>query len=396
MMGMQTETLNKDVIMKDLDLSIEKKDLAGTPTLVDPEVEERAEKNVGALLNFDKNDLDAQDNSKRAIEVLGIDLQRKCAKKSSMLQGPMKDLASKSEDGGTVASALTNLKLEVESLDPAKFDLSPGWFSRTLGWLPFVGSPLKKYFTKFESAQTIIDAIIKSLEEGRDMLKRDNITLLEDQKGMRQMTIRLEQIIKMAQLMDNKIAYKLEREIEDEGKKKFVEEELLFPLRQRTMDLSQQLAVNQQGVLALEVIIRNNKELIKGVERSLSVTIVALEVAVTVAMALENQKIVLDKVNALAKTTNNLIAGTAQRLKTQGVEIQKQASSAALDMDTLKNAFKDINEAMADISNFRRESLPKMADTILEMNKMTSEAEKNIKDMEKGNVAQENIRLLEE
>jgi len=38
-------------------------------------------------------------------------------------------------------------------------------------------------------------------------------------------------------------------------------------LRQRIQDLQQQLAVNQQGVLAVELIIRNNKELMKGVDK---------------------------------------------------------------------------------------------------------------------------------
>jgi len=360
------------------------------------EVDKKAEENVNALISFDITDIDAQEKSKQIVEAMGVELQRKCARDSKMLQGPIKTLASKSDDGGTVANSLSDLKMQVEALDPAGMDFTPGWLSRLFGFLPFVGTPIKKYFTKFESAQTIIDAVINSLEKGKDQLKRDNITLLEDQKKMRTMTLKLEKLIEIAQLMDNKITYKLEREIEDDKKKKFIEEELLFPLRQRTMDLQQQLAVNQQGVLALEVIIRNNKELIQGVDRSLSVTVTALEVAVTVAMALENQKIVLDKINAIQQTTTNVIAGTSQRLKTQGVEIQKNASSAALNMDTLKNAFKDINDAMDDISNFRRESLPKMAETILEMDQLTKKAEESINKMEKGNKVKSNMSLVEE
>src|SRR5690606_42135790 len=51
----------------------------------------------------------------------------------------------------------------------------------------------------------------------------------------------------------------------DDSRRSFMEEELLFPLRQRILDLQQQLAVSQQGILALEVVIRNNRELIRGV-----------------------------------------------------------------------------------------------------------------------------------
>ena len=70
----------------------------------------------------------------------------------------------------------------------------------------------------------------------------------------------------------------------DDPRREFVEEDILFALRQRTLDLQQQLAVNQQGVLAIEIIIRNNRELIRGVDRALDVTISALQVAVTVAL----------------------------------------------------------------------------------------------------------------
>lgn len=131
----------------------------------------------------------------------------------------------------------------------------------------------------------------------------------------------------------------------------------------------------------------------RGVNRALNVTVSALQVAVTVALALENQKIVLDKVNAVSATTNNLIANTAARLKTQGVEIHKQAASAQLNIETLKQAFADINEAMRDVAEFRTRALPQMAQSILEMDSLTNEAERSIKKMENAKLAEPEIRI---
>jgi uncharacterized protein YaaN involved in tellurite resistance len=45
---------------------------------------------------------------------------------------------------------------------------------------------------------------------------------------------------------------------EDPEKVKFVTEEVLFPLRQRFMDMQQMIVVNQQGVMATEIVIRND------------------------------------------------------------------------------------------------------------------------------------------
>jgi Uncharacterized protein involved in tellurite resistance len=360
----------------------------------DPELEKKAEAFVQALLKSGGIDEKSQADSKAAVENMGIDVQKQSAVQSKMLQGPVKKLAQRSEDGSEVANALVDLKIQVEDLDPGKIDLQAGWLSRTIGMIPGIGTPLKRYFTKYESAQTVINAIIRSLENGRDQLKRDNLTLGEDQKRMRELTHKLAKTIQLGQLIDQKLQYSLEREIgQDEAKSKFVKEEMLFPLRQRILDLQQQLAVNQQGILSIELIMRNNLELIRGVNRALNVTISALQVAVTVAMALADQRIVLDKINALGKTTNDLIAGTAERLKTQGAEIHKQASTAQLNIETLKTAFQDIKAAMEDIAQFRSNALPQMAHAILEMDKITVEAEDRIRKIEEAGQAKPTISI---
>ena len=112
--------------------------------------------------------------------------------------------------------------------------------------------------------------------------------------------------------------------------------------------------------MAIEVVIRNNKELIRGVDRAKNVTISALKIAVTVASALYNQKIVLQKIELLNQTTNDLIAGTSKMLKDQGIAIQKQAYDASISVDTMKQAFTDVLSALDSISVYKQEALPRM------------------------------------
>ncbi|MBF0259325.1 MAG: toxic anion resistance protein [Desulfamplus sp.] len=356
-----------------------------------PAIEKQASDFVASVLSVNPDlpeQLSIREGKRAAVESLGSTTQKEAAHRSAMLREPIRTLATRGEDGGVVATSLVELKNTVEELDPGKFDFEAGWFTRTLGMIPGIGTPLKKYFSRFESSQTVIEAILRALDEGKKVLERDNITLSQDQNVMRTLTHKLETVIQLGMLIDQKLCYALEREIPaDDPKKRFVEDELLFPLRQRIQDLQQQLAVNQQGVMAIEIIIRNNKELIKGVERGKNVTVNALNVAVTVALALANQKIVLDKIEAVNQVTDNLIRNTAKQLKTQGVAIQKQATNSTLNMDSLKQAFMDINSAYDDISKFRQQALPVMANTILEMDALTSKAEEAISNMEKGNRA---------
>lgn len=377
-----------------LDIDEVRKEAALPAVIKDESVSDKAREMARSLAMISHESQDKLEEARNAVEEMGRPVQRESARRSAMLQQPIRALARSGEDGGEVAGSLMDLKMKVEELDPARFDFSPGWFSRTLGFLPIVGSPIKKYFTQFESSQTVVNAIISSLEKGRDQLKRDNITLGEDQKVMRELTLKLKKQIEFGEQLDTQLQYVLEREIlQDDPKRSFIEQEILFPLRQRIMDLQTQLAVNQQGILAIGVILQNNRELIRGVNRAIDVTVSALQVAVVVALALANQKIVLDKISALNRTTTDLIAGTAERLRVQGTEIHKMASSSTLDVETLKKAFGDISAAVEDIGKYRREALPQMAQTITEFDRLCASAEVKIKDAEEAGLARPLLSL---
>src|ERR1700694_4902662 len=128
----------------------------------------------------------------------------------------------------------------------------------------------------------------------------------------------------------------------DPDRAKVLQEDVLFNVRQKDQDILTQLAVSVQGYLALDVIRRNNVELIKGVDRATTTTVSALRTAVIVAQALANQKLVLDQITALNKTTGNLIESTSEMLRTQSAQIGEQAASSTINLQQLQKAFDNI------------------------------------------------------
>ena len=356
---------------------------ASVPAPADPEIEGQAEKVVGHLMTVDPKDADTIAQGRNTIQAMGLELQRESARRSAMLKEPVQKLYKSATEGGDVANALVDLRMKVEELDPGKFDLEPGWVTRTMGRMPFIGTPLKRYFSRYESSRTMLDAIVRSLRIGREQLQRDNVTLTDDQKALRQVNEKLEKAIKLGQLVDAKLSVKLEKELPaGDPRRAFVENEWLFPLRQRIMDLQQQLVVNQQGVLSIDLIMKNNTELTRGVDRAINVTVSALQVAVTLALALANQRITLEKVQAVNVTTDKLIADTAKNLRTQGAEIHKMAAGTTLNIETLKQSFADIRAALDDVSRFRQEALPQMAQAIVELDKLSDEAGRSIQNLD--------------
>lgn len=356
---------------------------ATEPAPLDPVIDTQADEVVTALMTTDPADAQKQSINKQAIQNLGLELQKEAARRSAMLKQPVHKLYEGATEGAPVANALLDLKMKVEELDPGQFDFESGWVTRTLGRLPFVGTPIKRYFSKYESSSTQLDAIVRALRSGRDQLNRDNVTLTDDQKAMRALTEKLEKAVKLGQLIDAKLSSKVERELAvGDPRRAVVESEWLFPLRQRIQDLQQQLIVNQQGIMAIDLIVRNNHELMRGVDRATNVTVNALQVAVTLALALANQRVTLERVLAVNETTDRLIGQTAKTLRTQGAEIHKMAAGTTLNIETLKEAFADVRAALDDVSKFRQEALPKMAQAIVELDQLSEEAGRTIENLD--------------
>ena len=105
----------------------------------------------------------------------------------------------------------------------------------------------------------------------------------------------------------------------------------VVPIRQRRQDILTQMAVAVQGYLALDLVKKNNVELIRGVDRAQTTTVAALRTAVIVSQALSQQKIVLDQITALNTTTANVIDATGTMLRVQTAEILKQAAASTTD-----------------------------------------------------------------
>lgn len=339
-----------------------------------------SDNNVEAVMNLDMDSLEDRKLILKSIDEFGLDTMQKSSQKNALLEVSIKNLSKMGDEGGEVAIGLTELQRAMKDLDPSMIDFTKkGVFGR-------VANPIRTYFDKYQKADNVINDIMESLEKGKITLKNDNTTLEIEELSMRDLTKKLAKEIEMGIMMDEEISDALNKakvNNDDPDRISFVSEEILFPLRQRIMDMQQMIVVNQQGIIAIEVIRRNNKELIRGVDRAKNVTISALRTATIVASALYNQKIVLKKIDLLNKTTNDLISGTSKMLKEQGAEIQRQSIESNISVDTLKSAFSDTLEALNAISSYKQEALPRLKETISQFKELADLGEKQISKLEK-------------
>ncbi len=346
------------------------KDQAGQMIKLEPATMEQLDAKVAEFVALiTQADVHSQtlEQQVAAIHALGTKEIREAANVSNrILNEPVRGL----DEDSQISQSLLALRKLVENLDPAQQNAPK---RRFLGIIP-LGSKAENYFLKYQSAQSHIDAILNALYHGQDVLRQDNATLEQEKVNLWEIMERLQQYVYVCRRLDDALSERIaEIEADDPEKARVVKEEMLFYIRQKSQDLLTQLAVSIQGYLALDVIRKNNLELIKGVDRATTTTISALRTAVIVAQAMTNQKLVLDQVNALNTTTGNLLESTSALLQGQSAQVHQQAASATVSLEQLKAAFENIYATMDMISNYKVEALDSIAQTV---NSLATEANK--------------------
>ena len=330
------------------------------------ELDNRVAQFVDDLAKFDSNSPEFGKKVDQLTSMGRKEIAEAAGASNRFLDRPVKAI---DKDSG-IGADLTELRRTVEALDPKEATKT----KKLLGIIPF-GNRVDRYFDKYRSSQTHISKILSSLGNGKDELLMDNAAIDTERANLWKTMHKLEQMIHISKKLDQVLEDKAnDLDATDPAKAKAIRETALFYTRQRTTDLLTQMAVTVQGYLALDLVKKNNVELVKGVDRASTTTVAALRTAVTVAQAMTNQKLVLEQVNALNTTTSSMIDSTGEMLRTQTAAIHEQAASSTIPLETLQRAFQNIYDTMDQIDRFKVEALGNMKQTV---NTLSSEVEKS-------------------
>jgi len=350
------------------EVTVHEPEKVGGMILVDSEAKQKhaetAEKFLDDLLNTPLQSPEFQTKLAQLTRLGEGTMQQAGDASNRMLTRPASALAASGADPASrTGNTLVELRQIVTELDPKRHDLTGS--KRLLKFLPG-GSAVQRYFLKYESAQEQLDAITKALKGGQDELRQDNAAIQTERDALWAAMGQLANYAVLASALGEGLEHRIAA-FRNQGKTDdaaTLEGDALFYVRQRHQDLMTQMAVSIQGYLALDVVKKNNSELIKGVDRALGTTLGALRVAVIVSQALAQQKIVLAQIDALNSTTADMIVSTSELLKTQGVAVHQNAAKATIDPAKLQQAFDNVFQAMDEIERFKVEAARSMKQTV--------------------------------
>lgn len=331
---------------------------------VTPNLDNQVECFINDTLTFEVQDQVFKDRLQSIHHLGNAEIAKSASMSNRMLERPVRLLKNGLfGEGSTVGKNLIDLRQKIDDLNPARHgDLfSP---RKLLGLIP-LGSRIESYFDQYRSAQSHIGGILDGLTESKDELLRDNAAIEQEKTELWITMQRMEQYVYIGNRLDEKLSTRIgEIEATNPEKAKIVKEELLFYTRQKVIDLLTQQAVSIQGYLTLDLIRKNNLELVKGVDRALTTTMSALRTAVMTAQALNNQKLVLEQIGALNTTTENMIVATSEMLKNQSTSIQQQAATSTIGVEALQKAFDNVFETMDMIADYKVKALDSMKQTV--------------------------------
>jgi uncharacterized protein YaaN involved in tellurite resistance len=295
-----------------------------------------------------------------------------------MLDRSLRSAASP-QDG--VTTSLASLRRTVAELDPAKLPLTG---RKLLGMFP-AAAGAKRALDRYRAANEPVNALVVDLRGRQDVLRRDNASIKGERERLWKVMGTLAEAAALAEAVDGAIeAQAGVFDLTDPARANALRADVLYPIRQRHQDLLTQLAVSAQGYLALDLVRKNNDQLIRGVERAVSTTVSALRVALLVSGALASQRDVLDEVAALQATTDGLIRANTELLDLQSAEIRRASSDPAVATETIRASFDRIYASIDAIDGFRAEAVRTMATTVESLSGEIRRAEDHLRRSHEG------------
>lgn len=268
----------------------------------------------------------------------GEKAQTEAGQSLDILKRPVKDMID--EKNAEIPKTLLDLRAKVEELNPEGLN---GGFKGIINKITGK-NPMKNYIRKYQSAQTQIDEIVFSLLKGRDKLQEDNVGLDIIKKNAQEKIYELEKQIYLGR--------KLLDRLEEESKKPEWAarsnqlDKARVKLSVRTKNMAATVNVLMQSIATIDIIIENNEKLEESVFNAITTTRNIATISVAISMALNNQKKVIDAVNTVNETTENMLLSNAKLLKQNTQETVKSLEKPSISLDKLRQAFNDVQAAI--------------------------------------------------
>lgn len=299
------------------------------------------------------------DQMKEALNLIGVKTMRNGAEVSNRLLDRSNSVSIHDFDNTPTAKNITELRNVIEKLNPSKR-------TKFLGVIPLgIGTRVQNLIRKYESNQDHLNGILAALERSSTDLKLDVNAMKVEREILRKQAAKLTEDIYLASELDNEIeTYIAEEKTTNPERAHAIETNILNAARRKKQELIEHATVMQLNYNALRIAIDTNGELLQNVERARTTTVTALRGALMMKAALEQQTNVAGQVDAISKTTSDLLVSATESARNNSELVANQSASTMIQLEALQQSFDNIAVAMENVEKYRLEANQSMKETI--------------------------------
>src|SRR5262249_32348624 len=142
-------------------------------------------------------------------------------------------------------------------------------------------------------------------------------------------------------------------------------------LRKRVFYLQQARQIGIQQLPQIRIVQSGDETLIENLQASISLTIPAWKQKMIVLLGLNRQKEALELQSAVTDATNEMLRQASDMMKSQAIDIEKQAQAGLVSMETLAKVNQDLIETIGSVVKVQEEGRGKRAEAERQMEQMT-------------------------
>lgn len=292
----------------------------------------------------------------------------------------------RSKDTGYVGDILTDLMINVKSLDVDKLQSGGG-----LSKIPIIGNLLtsvKKFSAGYDKVSVQIERIVDELTKARMQLLKD-ITMYDGLYGknidyIKELDLYLVAGKMKLQEIQEKILPELKAKAETSGDAIDAQKvqdvaQMANRLEKKIHDLQLSRMIALQTNPQIRLIQNNDQLLVEKIQSSILNTIPLWKNQVIIAIGIYRQKKAMEMQKSVTETTNELLKKNAEMLKQGSVEVAKESERGIVEIETLKKVHDELIATIEETLKIQQEGRVKRKEAETELAKLEGELKEKLR-----------------
>lgn len=306
-----------------------------------------------------KNSIDFLDT--QSLVQYGVGAQRKLTEYTDSILTTVK-----SKDGGEVGNLLSDLAIEIKSLDTNSL-LKDGILDK----VPIIKNAVhavKKLKERYTKAEVQIDRIEAALEKARMEMLKDigvfDIMYQENLNCFKELEMYIQAGKERIQEIQQQTIPSLQAEAAASGNPMDAQlvkdfQDTVDRFEKKIYDLELSRTISIQSAPQIKLIQNNDRVLVDKIQTAILNTIPIWKSQFVIALGLTNQQRVLKMQQEITETTNAMLVKNAELLKTNTIETAKESNRGIVDIETLQKVNENLLTTIDETIKIQKEGRQK-------------------------------------